>query len=109
MGIETALVSLGMSAAAAGTAATAITAVGAGMAAGQLMKPSQQMPTIAPVTPPPAAQAGKTADRTAMLAANTAAARPGGAFAGNSSTFLTGAGGIDTRSLTLGRSTLLGQ
>lgn len=108
-GLEPLLVEgLGMTAGAASTAAaaTAIGAAGAGLAASQVLKP--KMPTAAVATPMTPPQVTKAADRTTMLATNAAAARPGGAFAGNSSTFLTGASGIDARSLTLGRNTLLG-
>jgi hypothetical protein len=75
------------------------------VAATSMAKPP---PVQAPTTPPKA-QAAKGADRSASLAANIAATMPGGARAGNSSTFLTGAGGVDAGSLNLGKNQLLGQ
>ena len=60
----------------------------------------------APEKPP---QATKQPDRNAISGANAAAAMPGGPMAGNASTFLTGAGGVNPGTLDLGKNTLLGQ
>lgn len=60
-------------------------------------------------TPAPPPQAAKAPERTNMMAANMAAARAGGAQAGNSGTFLTGPAGVDSGKLNLGKNTLLGQ
>lgn len=97
----------GASAATVGAVATGVGALGAGMAASAIMKP--KMPSAAAIpTPQAPPQTTKAADRTVMLATNAAASRAAGAFSGNSSTFLTGAGGIGASSLNLGRNTLLG-
>lgn len=62
-----------------------------------------------PESPPPlpeATQVGSQADAKNGL---QAAGMPGGPLAGNASTWLTGASGVDPDKLNLGRSTLLGQ
>lgn len=87
---------------------TALLTLGAGLLGGQVLKSMQPKPPPIPQPEKPP-QATKAPDRTAMLAANTAAAMPGGAMRGNSGTFLTGPAGIDSMSLNLGRNTLLGQ
>lgn len=79
-----------------------------GLGAALLPKNNTQAATPA-IVPPPAPQAAKTADRSQDLAANMAAMGPGGALAGNSSTFLTGPNGIASSTLDLGKNTLLGQ
>lgn len=110
MGIESALAAIGTWLGASGTAATAVggmavasAATTAMSAAAALKKP--KMPGIPGLTEqdrPP--QATRTPDRTPMAAGNLAAGRMG-----NAGTFLTGAGGIDSAMLNLGRNTLLGQ
>ena len=104
MGIETAFAALASSLGTAG-------AVGATLAGGALLgkavSSKPKMPALpAPEKPP---QATKAPDRQAVVAGNAAAAGPGGALAGNSSTFLTGPAGIDPSTLNLGKNTLLGQ
>jgi hypothetical protein len=113
MGIETALVGLGMSAGTASTVAGVITAVGTAAASAEVAKalqPKQQAQTVAPVTeadkPPQAEKAPDTAD---IARKNALAASATGALAGNSSTLLTGSAGVSPGSLNLGGSTLLGQ
>lgn len=64
-----------------------------------------KMPSIPDPIAPPNQQASRAPERTAMMAANAGAAR----YGGNRSTFLTGASGIDSSTLNLGRNTLLGQ
>jgi hypothetical protein len=96
----------------AGTLATAgiasgLGAAGAGLVGGQLLQPKIKMPAIPTPEKPP--QATKAPNRTAILTPNAAGSRPGGAFSGNSGTFLTGPSGIDPATLNLGRNTLLGQ
>lgn len=54
-------------------------------------------------------QGSKTPDMAAINAQNTAVASAGGSKAGNSSTFLTGPGGVDPGTLNLGKNTLLGE
>lgn len=60
----------------------------------------------APVKPP---QASKTPDQAGIASKNLSDALPGGPLTGNAGTFLTGAGGVDPSTLTLGKNTLLGQ
>lgn len=77
-----------------------------GLAVSQLMKPKTpkvQAPA-APKAPPQAAKAPDEVARRASQAATT-----GGMGGGQSSTLLTGAGGINPGTLNLGKSTLLGQ
>jgi hypothetical protein len=111
MGIETALIALGASAttaAAVSAGAAALGTIGAAKALTQKPKaPTINMPT--PEKPPAAGQAAKSADHGAAVAANAAAAGPGGAMAGNRGTFLTGPDGVEPESLKLGKNTLLGQ
>lgn len=65
-----------------------------------------KMPGVqAPEKPP---QQAKTPDRNTLLTGNKVNPAIAG-MAGNASTFLTGASGVDMSSLNLGRSTLLGQ
>lgn len=110
MGIETALVAAGMSAATAAAVGTAATVVGGGLALKALTQKAPKAPAVKPLTAAdkPPAQA-KAPDRPAISAANKAAAGPGGAMSGNSGTFLTGPSGVDPSTLVLGKSTLLGQ
>lgn len=93
------------------SAATVISLAGAAATAyGAYESSKVKMPQMpAPQAPPAAAQSGKQADRTAAVAGNAAAAMPGGAMAGSSSTFLTGPTGINPSSLSLGKNILLGQ
>jgi hypothetical protein len=90
---------------------TALLGALGGALLGKAMKPkAPPAPVIQPPEPPPqAAQAAKAPDRKATVGANAASAAPGGAMAGNRSTFLTGAAGVDAGSLNLGKNTLLGQ
>jgi hypothetical protein len=79
-----------------------------GMAVAKSMTPDmpQQSPT-APASPPkPSPQSAKQPQVPALRAAN---AMQTGVNAAPSSTFLTGPGGIDPKTLQLGRNTLLGQ
>jgi hypothetical protein len=87
--------------------ATGVGALGAGALAGQVLKPSVPAPAPQTVTKPPAPV--KKPERPAAVQANAAAAGPGGAMSGNSSTFLTGPSGIDPSALNLGMNTLLGR
>jgi len=113
MGIETGLTALGMSAttASAVTAGLYSAAIGAAVTAATAPKPQKaETPTaINPGDKPPGVQAEKAVDRSALLNRNAAAAGADGAFAGQGSTLLTGARGINSSSLNLGTSTLLGQ
>lgn len=85
-------------------------AAAGGMAVASMMAPKAPKANIpTPEAPPAAKQPAATADRNSAVTANATAALPGGAMAGNSGTFLTGAGGIDPSSLNLGKNTLLGQ
>lgn len=107
-GLEPLLLGLGASSASVGALATGLGAAGVGILGSHIAKqlaPKTPAPTIATPEKPP--QATKAPDRTAMLAANASAAMPG-AMRGNSSTFLSGTGGIDMSTLNLGRNTLLG-
>lgn len=76
---------------------------------GALLLPKKDSQPSATIPAPPVPQAAKKADRGTALAANMAAAGPGGAMSGNSGTFLTGASGVDSSTLDLGKNTLLGQ
>lgn len=81
-----------------------------GMALSSAMSPKMPTPQVPdPVKPPQASQASKAPDRAPMVAANKAAAGPGGALSGNIGTFLTGPAGIDPSTLNLGKNVLLGQ
>lgn len=84
--------------------------VGAGVVGGMALTGAFKKPKMpamqAPEKPP---QATKAPDRRGAASANAAAAMPGGAMAGNSGTFLTGAEGIDPTGLNLGKNTLLGE
>ena len=97
MGIETALLIGGL--ASAGTTAYS--------ARKQSKAAEAQAAAVPKPEPPP--QPVKQPKREAAVASNAAAAAPGGALAGNSSTFLTGPSGIDPSTLNLGRNSLLGQ
>lgn len=114
-GIEPIFLGMGASAGTAAALATATGAVGAGLAAKQAAKAlTPKMPDIKVPKPeaPPAeskSQAAKQPDRAAAVAANIAAAGPGGALSGNSATFLTGPSGVDPSTLNLGKNKLLGQ
>lgn len=89
---------------------TAITAVAGGFQAAQsLFGGGNKAPK--PAAPAPAPQASKVPDAAGVRAGEAAnggapASGPGG---GTASTFLSGAGGVDPNSLTLGRNALLGQ
>ena len=106
--IESALIGWGMSAATASAATAGIVTAGAGALAGAAVSaaaPKPQMPKIPdPIKPPTPTQASQAPQRATQRLANAAT---GGL--GNSSTFLTGPGGIDPGTLNLGRNTLLGQ
>lgn len=72
-----------------------------------LFSPAQ--PSITPPPPPePPKQAEKAPDAEVARAKNKNA-MAGGMSAGPNSTLLTGPGGVDPASLTVGKSTLLGQ
>lgn len=103
MGIEAALVAWGMSASAAATTVGALGAAAAGVAGAAATKALGPKPPGVPdpIKPP---QQSVAPDRGGFLAGNSGAGR-----LGNASTFLTGAGGIDSSVLNLGRNTLLGQ
>lgn len=95
-------VGAGIAGMSAGTAAALSVAGGLGSAAIARGGSKPKMPAIPePIKPP---QPTQTPNRVPMLASNIAS---GGM--GNSSTFLTGAGGIDPAGLSLGRNTLLGR
>ncbi len=102
MGIETALLALGAGAGTAAAVSAGVTGLGAlGALKTLTTKPkSQAIPT--PEKPP---QVAKTPERATALATNAA---NGGRGAGTGSTLLTGASGIDSASLNLGKTTLLG-
>lgn len=105
-GLEPLLLGLGASSASVGALATGLGAAGVGILGSHIAKQlAPKTPTIPTPEKPP--QATKAPDRTAMLAANASAAMPG-AMRGNSSTFLSGTGGIEMSTLNLGRNTLLG-
>jgi hypothetical protein len=80
-----------------------------GAALSTVMAPKMPTPQIPDAVKPPASQATKAPERAASVTANAAAASPGGALGGNSSTFLTGPSGIDPSMLNLGKNKLLGQ
>jgi len=109
MGIETALIGAGMSAATASAVTTGLITAGIGAVASAALAPKAPKPQgPAPLTQadkPPAQL--KAPDQAAMLEKNSIAAM--GALAGNSSTLLTGSSGVAPGSLNLGASTLLGQ
>lgn len=114
MGIETALVGLGMSAGTASTVAGVITAVGTaavGAAATQALtkqpKAEPQIPAISQADKPP--QQAKAPEISDIAKKNALAASAAGALSGNNSTLLTGSQGIAANSLNLGQSKLLGQ
>lgn len=94
-----------------GATAVIVGAAVVGAAAAAAMAPGSPKAPDAPAPPAqqPASQAAKTPDASTFKSANQDAMGPGGPLAGNSSTLLTGPGGIDTSLLNLGRSTLLGQ
>lgn len=71
-----------------------------------MMAPSPQMPQAAAPQKPP--QMPKTPEIAPMKRQNAMGALTG-PFAGAASTFLTGPKGIDPATLSLGKSTLLGQ
>lgn len=89
-------------------ASGAISAYGAYNQHKAMKKMAEASKPADPVAPPPAQQAARTADRLSMMTGNRAAAAMGGAYAGNSSTFLTGPNGVST-GFSLGRNTLLGE
>lgn len=111
MGIETALVGMGMSAATASAVTTGVITAGIGAAASYALAPKQpkQETQVAPLTqsdkPPQQQQAP---DRSALRDKNALVAGAAGALGGNTSTMLTGAQG-PAGALNLGASTLLGQ
>lgn len=90
-----------------GISATTIAAVaGAAFTAyGALSQKAPQQPAVPALAKPP--QASKTPDANAVRRKNATALT--GPAAGNASTFLTGASGIEDNLLNLGKSTLLGQ
>lgn len=112
MGIETALVGLGMSASTAAATAGVITAVGTaavGAAASKALAPKPpkaEMP--APLTAADKPQAAKEADMSQIAKKNALAASATGALSGNNSTLLTGSQGVSSGALNLGQNTLLG-
>jgi hypothetical protein len=88
--------------------AGALAMMGTAVVASQMMKPkTPQAAAIQPPEKPP--QASTQPDRSALTKAAASASAPGGAFAGNSGTFLTGPSGVDAGALNLGRNVLLGQ
>lgn len=62
-----------------------------------------------PESPPPLPQATQVGSQADAKAGLQAQGLPGGPLAGNASTWLTGASGVDPDKLNIGRSTLLGQ
>lgn len=107
MGIETALVGLGMSAATASAVATGVYAAGAGLAVSKALTPKPVKAAVAQLTQADKPQAAQQVDRSKIEQRNSVAAM--GALSGNSSTLLTGSGGVASGSLNLGSSALLGQ
>lgn len=91
-----------------GAMATAAAWMVGGMAVSQMMTPKPTTP-LAPPTPgaPPASQAASAPQVQGVQSAMGGAGQAGGA-PGAASTILTGAGGVDPNSLTLGKKTLLG-
>lgn len=112
MGIETALVGAGWSAGAASAASAVIGAVGTaalGAAVSSALQPKQPDQVVSPVgEAEKPKQPTKEPDVQAIQTKNALAAAAGGQLAGNSSTLLTGASGVGSSSLGLGRNTLLG-
>ncbi|MGJ7508690.1 hypothetical protein [Variovorax sp. GT1P44] len=114
MGIETALIGAGLSASTAAAASAAITAVGTaalGAAASKALAPKQPTSTtqVTPLTQADKPQAAKDVDLNAIKNKNAMAAAAAGQLSGNNSTLLTGSSGVNSGSLNLGTSTLLGQ
>ena len=111
MGIETALIGMGLSAATASAVSTGLITAGIGAVASTALAPKPaQAATPAPITaaekPPQASQAPDAAQ---LLKKNALAAGAMGPLAGNNSTLLTGSAGVNPASLSLGQSSLLGQ
>ncbi len=82
----------------------------ASAAGGMLLGAMQQQPSIpAPMAPPapPASQAASAPQVQGVQSAMSGTGQAGGA-PGAASTMLTGTGGVDPNSLTLGKKTLLG-
>ena len=88
-----------------GAAVVPIVASIAGAAVTAAMSKTPDMPQVAPAEKPP--QAAKAPDVNTVKKANANAAAMGPS-AGPSSTWLTGPSGVDSASLNLGKSTLLG-
>jgi len=110
MGIETALIGAGLSAATASAVSTGLITAGIGAVASKVLAPkAPKAPTVAPLTQADRPQEANTVDRAALLNKNASAASAAGALSGNSSTLLTGSTGVATGGLNLGTSTLLGQ
>jgi hypothetical protein len=111
MGIESALVTAGLSSTTASAVVTGVitSAIGAAVTYATAPKPQKQEgpKSLTGADKPPGVQAEKQVDRNLMLNKNTIASA--GALAGNSSTLLTGSQGVNPGSLNLGSSTLLGQ
>lgn len=84
-----------------------------GVTASSMMSSGQspmQQPVAPPAPPaPPATQAGKTPTQQTFRAQNAATASAGGPFAGNATTLLTGAGGLDISKESLGKNKTLGE
>lgn len=112
MGIESALVGAGWSASAASTAAAVAGAVGTavlGAAVSSAMHPKQPEQPVSPIgEADKPKQASKEPDMQAIQSKNALQAAAAGTLAGNNSTLLTGASGVNAGSLNLGRNTLLG-
>lgn len=108
MGIETALIAYGMSAATASAVTTGLITAGVGAVASKVLAPKAPKASTTPaMTQAQRPQEKQQVDQTEILKRNATAAT--GALSGNASTLLTGSGGVDSGSLNLGTSTLLGQ
>lgn len=108
MCVET-LIGLGLSASTAATAGTVASIAGtavAGAAATAALSKTPKVDAPKPLTQADKPQAKQEVDRSALLKRNATAAM--GALAGNSSTLLSGTGGVSPGSLNLGSNSLLG-
>ena len=104
-GLEPLLAGMGASAGVASLGATALGALGVGALAKQVMPKAPQAPAVAPPEKPPQPTANPVRNAVAAVG-NT---QMGGPAVGNAGTFLSGPAGVDPKTLTLGRNTLLGQ
>jgi hypothetical protein len=103
------LIALGLSASTAATVGTAASIAGtavAGAAATSALAKTPKVETPKPLTQADKPQAKQEVDRSTILKRNATAAM--GALSGNSSTLLSGTGGVSAGSLNLGGNSLLG-